>query len=390
MLPRVAVPAQNQEVGVVDPVVQRQPAGPHDVAEGEAFAVGFQRPVAERLGAEFDVGQARSPEQPHLLGVDAPRREVGAPCDVRPAPDERFGQPDVVFGADVEHRVGEEQVIYAVIALGAEDVFGDDFGVHRAHAPPVDMRIRTVNALVGASPLGLDVEHAAPLPVIPGQLRLELHFDRRQITAPPVSRACVSGGAVGAFVSRAFVSRAFVSRGCVFRAFVFRETVFRRAVSHRSVSRASVAGVDCRNVCPGFAPLQGSDQLRQRSFALAVNAVIGSQLTHERLRIDRESRSADNQGCVAGRAYDVDQRLVLRQKPPPVERIGAVHVAQRHPDIAGRERADAFGQLFVREQVAVGRIDTYPVYRAFEVGFQVGNSERINGVGRRVAVCRNE
>jgi len=75
---------------------------------------------------------------------------------------------------------------------------------------------------------------------------------------------------------------------------------------------------------------------------------------------------------------------------PPVERIGAVHVAQRHPDIAGRERADAFGQLFVREQVAVGRIDTYPAYRALKVGFQVGNSERINGVGRRVAVCRNE
>ena len=380
MLPRVAVPAQNQEVGVVDPVVQRQPAGPHDVAEGEAFAVGFQRPVAERLGAEFDVGQARSPEQPHLLGVDAPRREVGAPRDVRPAPDERFGQPDVVFGTDVEHRVGEEQVIYAVIALGAEDVFGDDFGVHRAHAPPVDMRIRTVDALVGAPPLGLDVEHAAPLPVIPGQLRLELHFDRRQVTAPPVSRAFVSGGAVGAFVFR----------GCVFRAFVFRETVFRRAVSHRSVSRAAVAGVDRRNVCPGFAPLQGSDQLRQRPFALAVNAVIGPQLPHERLRIDRESRPADNQGCVAGCAYDVDQRLVLRQKPPPVERIGAVHVAQRHPDVAGRERADAFGQLFVREQVAVGRIDTYPAYRALKVGFQVGNSERINGVGRRVTVCRNE
>ena len=232
------------------------------------------------------------------------------------------------------------------------------------------MRIRTVNALVGASPLGLDVEHAAPLPVIPGQLRLELHFDRRQVAAPPVSGAFVSGGAVGAFVSR----------GCVFR-----ETVFRR-----SVSRASVAGVDRRNVCPGFAPLQGSDQLRQRPFALAVNAVIGPQLPHECLRIDRESRPADNQGCVAGRAYDVDQRLVLRQKPPPVERIGAVHVAQRHPDIAGRERADAFGQLFVREQVAVGRIDTYPAYRALKVGFQVGNSERINGVGRRVAVCRNE
>ena len=233
------------------------------------------------------------------------------------------------------------------------------------------MRIRTVDALVGAPPLGLDVEHAAPLPVIPGQLRLELHFDRRQVTAPPVFGAFVSGG-------------------CVFRGCVFRETVFRRAVSHRSVSRASVAGIDRRNVCPGFAPFQGSDQLRQRPFALAVNAVIGPQLPHERLRIDRESRPADNQGCVAGRAYDVDQRLVLRQKPPSVERIGAVHVAQRHPDIAGRERADAFGQLFVREQVAVGRIDTYPAYRALKVGFQVGNSERINGVGRRVAVCRNE
>ena len=208
------------------------------------------------------------------------------------------------------------------------------------------MRIRTVNALVGASPLGLDVEHAAPLPVIPGQLRLELHFDRRQVAASPVSRAPVSCGAVFG----APVFRALVSRGTVFGVLVSCGAVF-----GAPVSRAPVAGVDRRNVCPGFAPLQGSDQLRQRPFALAVNAVIGPQLTHERLRIDRESRPADNQGCVAGRAYDVDQRLVLRQKPPSVERIGAVHVAQRHPDIAGRERADAFGQLFVREQVAVDK-----------------------------------
>ena len=234
------------------------------------------------------------------------------------------------------------------------------------------MRIRTVDALVGAPPLGLDVEHAAPLPVIPGQLRLELHFDRRQVAAPSVFGAPVSCGAVFG----APVFRALVSRGTVFGVLVSCGAVF-----GAPVSRAPVAGVDRRNVCPGFAPLQGSDQLRQRPFALAVNAVIGPQLPHERLRIDRESRPADNQGCVAGRAYDVDQRLVLRQKPPPVERIGAVHVAQRHPDIAGRERADALGQLFVREQVAVGRIDTYPVYRALKVGFQVGNSERINGVG---------
>ena len=305
------------------------------------LAVSLQRPVAERLGAEFDVRKPRSPEQPHLLCVDAPRREVGAPADVRAAADQRLGQPDVVFRADVEHRIGEKQVADPVVALGAEDVSGDRLRIHRPHAPPVDRGVRTIDAVVGASPLGLYVEHPAPLPVIARQLGLELHLDRRQV-APAAASA------------------------------------------------ASVAGVDRRDVDLRPAALQRPDQLRERPFAFAVDAVVGAQLPHESLGVDREPCAADDQGGVACRAYDVRQRPVLGQETPPVERVGPVDIAQRQPDVTGCQHADTLRQLPVREQVAVRHIDAYPAYRALQIGFQVRKSERINGVGRGVPVGRYE
>ena len=257
------------------------------------------------------------------------------------AADQRLGQPDVVFRADVEHRVGEKQVADPVVALGAQDIFGDGLGIHRPHAPPVDRGVRTIDAVVGAPPLGLYVEHPALLPVIARQLGLELHLDRRQV-APAAASA------------------------------------------------ASVAGIDRRDVDLRPAALQRPDQLRERLFALTVDAVIGVQLPHEGLGEDREPGTADDQRGVACRAYDVRQRLVRGQEAPPVERVGPVDIAQRQPDVTGRQRADAFRELCVGEQVAVRNIDAYPAYRALQVGFQVRKSERINGVGRGVPVGRYE
>ena len=195
----------------------------------------------------------------------------------------------------IESRIGDKDIPGTGL-LKLKSGLPDLLRWYQTHAVPLDVGIGAINAMKGASPFGLQIQHAAVFQ-IKGQMGGSGIESPNQLALPGLGRL---------------------------------------GLAVRSDHSGNSAWI--------FSVFQCLNQLGQ-SFALAQNTKVRPQVGHAFAGEDGKTAAAQYDGRPADAVYGIDQLFVFAEKSHGIGNVGGVHIAQGNTDQVRCEGADMIDQI---------------------------------------------